>query len=284
MELGLWRRLNQRLAEPIAYLPGCGSFSPSVAVTNSLGDNVRSSVPSITVAPYWGLVVNGGFETGSFSGWILTDSGVYGYDLVDTFGQSLPEGMEPHSGSYFARMGQAGSLAYLSQTLATTPGASYLLSFWLNSPDGLTPNKFLVSWNRNTLLSLTNLPAFGSNGPAVAWTNFQFRVSATASATVLQFGIQDDPTALGLDDISVIPVQPVLVGLALSGPNLVASASNGLYGQTYQLLASTNLALPISQWTPLTTNVLGVAGDFILTVTNAVDPSVPQTFYVIRLE
>jgi PKD repeat protein len=263
-----------------------GIFSPTLVVTNSHGVVITANGPSIFAQPVPtppGLVSNGGFETGDFSGWTLADSGIYGYDLVDTFYQSVPEGMEPYTGSYFARMGQSGAPAHLSQTLATTAGAHYLLSFALNSPDGATPNKFSVSWNGTILLSTTNLAAFGPN-PALAWTNLQFVVTATGPATVLQFAIQDDPTALGLDDVSVLPAQPQLLGLSVSGANLVATGSNGLSGQVYHLLASTNLALPLDQWTVVASNMPDTSGNFSLTVTNAANSGIPETFYVIRLQ
>jgi PKD repeat protein len=146
-----------------------GNFQPNLIVTNSNGTQITASGPSVSVASYLGLVFNGGFERGDFSGWTL-DALTGQYDLVDTFNQSS-EGMQPHTGSYFARLGQINSPGFLSQTLPTTAGGQYLLSFWLNSPDGSTPNSFLASWNGNTLFAQSNLPAFGTNGPAVAWTN-----------------------------------------------------------------------------------------------------------------
>jgi len=56
---------------------------------------------------------------------------------------------------------KVGDLAYLSQEIPTVPGMSYSLSLWLNSPDGITPNEFSVSWGGTTLCDYTNLPAFG---------------------------------------------------------------------------------------------------------------------------
>jgi hypothetical protein len=139
------------------------------------------------------LVVNGGFETGDFTGWTVTD---------DTGGISVDDGsnsgITPHSGNYEAGLGTIGALGYLSQTLPTTAGATYVLSFWLNSPDGDTPNEFQVSWNGTMLFDQTDLPALG-------WTNLQFTVTATGTSTVLQFGAQDDPSYLALDDVSVLP-------------------------------------------------------------------------------
>jgi hypothetical protein len=137
------------------------------------------------------LVVNGGFETGDFTGW-------------DGGGNDVDDGSDsdtiPHTGDYEAEFGSVGELGYISQTLSTTPGATYLLSFWLNSPDGQTPNEFQVSWNGTTLFDETDIPAIG-------WTNIQFVVTATGSSTELQFGAQDDPSYLALDDVSVVSSQ-----------------------------------------------------------------------------
>ena len=139
-----------------------------------------------------------------------------------------------------------------------------------------TPNEFLVSWNGITLLDEINLPALG-------WTNLQFVVTATGVSTGLQFGFRDDPTRLGLDDISVLPAQPSIAGISFSGSNLVVNGNNGLSGLTYFVLMSTNLTLPSSQWTPVATNALNADGNFTITATNAVDPNVPQRFYRLEL-
>src|SRR6202012_4923075 len=112
------------------------------------------------------IVSNGGFETGDFSGWMDDGSGSVVNDTTYV-----------HSGTYGAEFGAVGALGYIQQTLNTTPGTSYLLSFWLDSPDGETPNEFQVSWNGNVLLDETDLPAFG-------WTNLQFVVTATDTTTV----------------------------------------------------------------------------------------------------
>ena len=77
---------------------------------------------------------------------------------------------------------------------------------------------------------------------------------------------------------------PGLVGLHLSGTNIVLNATNGFVGGTYYVLTSTNLALPLSQWLPVFTNVLGASGNFTLTATNTSVFNSPRQFYVLRVQ
>jgi formylglycine-generating enzyme required for sulfatase activity len=79
--------------------------------------------------------------------------------------------------------------------------------------------------------------------------------------------------------ISAFP-RPTLSSISLSGANLTINGSNSRSGLTYYVLATTNLLLPISQWMPIATNVWSTSGNFSLTVTNAVNPSIPQRFFL----
>jgi hypothetical protein len=252
-----------------------GHFTAAVVETNSAGVPVAGGAVSITVTPvpvYLGLVENGGFETGDFTGWNL-----FGGDLADNFVTNTINGVFPHSGNYYAVLG-ATNITYLSQTLATTVGEPYLLSLWLYSPDGLTPNAFQVSWNGTALFYQTNLPASGG------WTNLQFRVSATAASTVLELGFLDIPSFLGLDDISVYLNLPEITSVSIAGANLVLDEANGLSGNSYVVLTSTNLALPLSQWTPAATNLLSANGNFSITVSNTVSAALPNRFYILQTQ
>jgi hypothetical protein len=81
--------------------------------------------------------------------------------------------------------------------------------------------------------------------------------------------------------IEVLP-QAVLRGPSLFAGNLVLSVSNAIPGTVYRLLASTNLALPLSQWTPAASNISSTTGNFTITLTNAVRASVPSQFYILQ--
>jgi uncharacterized repeat protein (TIGR03803 family) len=255
-----------------------GAFFPGLIATNNLGNTLAGFGPAlITVtntAGYSGLILNGGFATGNFTGWAVSGASSNALDeFVDNGSQS---GINPLSGEFLAALGPIGSLSYLSQTLATRAGTGYWLSLWLDSPDGQTPNEFLVSWNGNTLFDQTNIPAVG-------WTNLQFLVTAAGTNAVLQFGFRDDPSYLGLADVSAFPAQPGFASFRLSGSNLVLNGTNGQSGATYYVLSSTNLLLPLSQWTRVATNVLSAGGNFTTTVTNTVTSGVGQQFYILQL-
>jgi hypothetical protein len=67
--------------------------------------------------------------------------------------------------------------------------------------------------------------------------------------------------------------------VTLAGTNLVIHGMNNNVPNTsfhYVVLSSTNLALPLSNWTPLVTNSFNLDGTF--DYTNAVVPSIPQQF------
>lgn len=139
------------------------------------------------------LVVNGGFETGDFSGWTVVANGAaevepdgYVYNGMTYYS---------HSGNYFAALGSDILSGSVSQTLSTIAGQSYTLSFWLAS-DGLTPNLFKVLWDGSTLSDQTNIPAQG-------YLEQTYSVQGTGTDTLMFYG-GDGPGYLSLDDVSVI--------------------------------------------------------------------------------
>ncbi len=76
--------------------------------------------------------------------------------------------------------------------------------------------------------------------------------------------------------------QPVLLNRLSSKTNLQFSANCG-FGGNFRLLGSTNLALPLSQWTPIWTNSVTARGtnNFSVTMTNAVNAG-GRRFYILQ--
>jgi hypothetical protein len=79
-----------------------------------------------------------------------------------------------------------------------------------------------------------------------------------------------------------IPIPaPLITSISLAGTNLVLNAANCITGGVFTVLMSTNLTLPLTNWTALATNVSN-GGNFTFTATNAVNPAVPVQFYLLQ--
>jgi hypothetical protein len=248
-----------------------GIYTADMLVTNPTG--VAASLP-FTINVGQPIVNNGGFETGSFSGWTLNvsseDEGS-AYDFVTTSSAWV------HSGSYGAELGPYYSLGYLYQTLATSPGQNYLLSLWVDNPSGqpgATPNQFLVQWNGTTLFNQTNMPY-------TTWTNLQFIVTAASASTVLQFGFKDPPSYLGLDDISVTPISPPVFKTAQKAINTFNLTWSAVTGLAYQAQYTTNLLQ--TNWINLGGPLVATNGTVTLSDPNASSSSPCRFYRVVEL-
>ena len=240
-----------------------GTYTASLWFTNLSSHYVQSRQFTLAVQlPQ--LVQNGGFETGDFTSWTLTGTGNPD-NFVDN-GTSWS--IAPHLGTYFALLGQPGGLAYLSQTLPTSTGQTYLLSCSLNSPDGQVPNEFNVTWNGATYFDQVSLPA------STGWTNLLFLVTATGPSAVLQFGARNDLSYLGLDDVSVVPIPPAVFQSLTKSNNGIQFSWTAMSGLAYQVQYTTNLFQP--NWINLGSPIPATGSSVTATDTPGTDA---QRFY-----
>lgn len=82
--------------------------------------------------------------------------------------------------------------------------------------------------------------------------------------------------------ISIVALtSPTISGIQVSGGNLVFTGSGGTANWPYWMLMATNLT---ASWTPVATNHFDANGNFSLTLTNAISPSRPQSYYRLQLQ
>jgi len=157
------------------------------------------------------LIVNGGFETGDFTGWTVTGTMQY-------FGV-LP--MAARSGVYGAWFGDIEGITSISQTVATVPGVTYELSFWVANPIG-NVNYAELWWDGNLIDSVQNSEPFG-------WDQVSFLVTATTGSTEFKIGGNNPPGYWTLDDFSLVEAvpEPSSLGLGALGVTFLAVLAIG---------------------------------------------------------
>jgi hypothetical protein len=154
---------------------------------------------SVSHASAGNILVNGGFETGDFTGWSQSDW------FIDS--------LNPNSGVYDASTGCFGAscttpgdpdAAYLYQDLTTTPGTTYDLSFFFDSGQLATSaSELLVLWGDPTAPSLSTVTDLVDVDTSGAYVEYTGTVTATSSTSQLEFLGRQDLDFYYLDDVSL---------------------------------------------------------------------------------
>ena len=173
-----------------------GSYN--ITVTGSAASGAHSATLALTVTPaVIGGISNGGFETGSFSGWTTSGSS----SIVTA----------AHSGTYAAQLGTSSPTngdSSAAQTF-TAPTGSTRVSFWykVTCPDTLTYDWATATLKDNTAGTAAATILAKTCTAAGAWTQVSATVTAGHSYTITLTSHDDnytgDPTFTQYDDVVV---------------------------------------------------------------------------------
>jgi hypothetical protein len=143
-------------------------------------------------------------------------------------------------------------------------------------------------------LSLVSVSETDGNGSAtISGNNVLFTPTASFTGTAtIGYTITDNVfgtnsstitvTVTNVPPTTIVPtVPPGITGFSFVNGNLVITGTNAQATGVYYLLSSTNVALPLSQWTPVATNVVSTSNGFSFTGTNVVIPGSAGQFYIL---
>jgi hypothetical protein len=147
-----------------------------------------------------------------------------------------------------------------------------------------------LSWNAASGANSYNVKISTTNGgPYTTVTN-------VATTSFINTGLTNGTTyyyvvsAVGVvegansSQVSATPLSaspPAIGKITISGLNLIINGTNGTAATPFYVLWSTNVALPLGDWTIISSNQFGSGGGF--SITNAFNPSLYQSFYRIEV-
>lgn len=157
----------------------------------------------------------------------------------------------------------------------------------VTSSDNIAATKLTYS---GTLVVVTN---FDMNTALAIGDTFTLFTAGTYSGSFTSYNLPALPLGMGwstsqlgvngsISIVSVLVTSPVFSSVSLSGTKLVLGGTNGVAGNPYYVLTSTNLTLPLAQWTVIATNSFDSFGNF--SFTNAVNPTNPAQFFDISVQ
>jgi PKD repeat protein len=158
---------------------------------------------------------------------------------------------------------------FASFTASTTNGISPLTVTFTNTSTGAITNH---SWN------------FG-DGTTTNTAAANVTHTFTSAGTSLVSLVVSDPLASSTNTLDIVvtgPPAPLTIGsISVAGTDFIITGTNGTAGTDCYMLATTNLVLPMTSWTILSTNQFGSDGS--VNFTNPLSPGAPQWFYRLRL-
>jgi VCBS repeat-containing protein len=256
-------------------------------------------VPDHMPTSHGNLVVNGGFETGDFSGWSLGNDAGKGNTIGINFlvgsasAENQGSGDMAHHGLAEALFGGIGDDVTLSQsqTVATNAGEHYTVDFWVMNDTSASPgengagaNDFSASWNGVALM-----PTIVDAARSSSYTEYEFNVTGVAGHSTLEFSARNDDGYWNLDDVSVREGAPNTVnqltdettsvsGVQAGDALTVTAADPGSLGTVTAAAGSGTIEWQFAASNAQLDRLMALTQ--IYTVSDADNPAVAQTFAV----
>src|SRR5581483_6898108 len=240
-------------------LNGSASISNSAIISVSSGATFDASVH------------NGGALT-IMNGQTLTGSGTVKGNITIANGATLAPGGSLSTLALNNNLTLAGgstTLVEISDAPTTNDAANVIGNLILNG------TLVVTNAGSNYLTAGDSFKLFSAASFSGAFTNI---VPAFP-----QPGLKWDTSALtnGILKIAAAPL-PTIANIFILGNNLIFTGTNGQAGETYWILSSTNLSLPVFNWAIVATNIFDNNGDF--NFTNSTIPTMVPTFYMLQLQ
>ncbi|TAL04782.1 MAG: hypothetical protein EPO07_04735 [Verrucomicrobia bacterium] len=238
----------------------------------------------LTGANSWsgGLTINGGLVLANNTSGSAIGSGAVTVASGGALGGtgSVSPAVTVNSGGAISPGASVGTLT-INNTLTLNSGS--FLNFELGTPaasDKAVVNGALVLGGS---LNITNVAGFAAGTyTLMTYTGALSGTTPVVTSKPAGFACAVNTNTAGQIRLLVqVQNPPVISSVAVSGGNLIGSGSGGPTNSPYYVLTTTNLAVPVTNWTRLQTNQFGNTGTF--SFTNAIAPGVPQSFYRLLL-
>lgn len=279
-----------------SYYPQTGRFGPSSTLYGPLTNfgTINLTNSGMTLANDgiydFGCLINQAGGQINFRG----STGIYGYggdDYLFNEGRIVSTSigysgfgidLATNAGTITA---QAGSMILGNQwTLLPSGSLNVVLNSATNygsfifSAGGLTTGTAALAGAFNATLNNGYVPTNGTTFNVLTYGSFTGSFSSLGLPAAVTWQSNYGSTNFSLVAGSELPQFGIV---NLLGTNLIFNGTGGPAGSNYVMLASTNLALALTNWTALTTNTFDGTGQF--RYTNHVSPAKPRQFFIFKL-
>jgi polygalacturonase len=229
----------------------------------------------------------------------LWNAGVIASNSASGAGVMTIDGMNVNSGLNSLALYNSQAAMTFTNALGENPiklsGATLTVSNDLFLPNTTTLN-FTLGTSNSTVVTTGNLTLYSpfniTNGNGFgpgSYTLFNYGgglsgapvLGATPATGHAYLYTLDTNTAGRVNFIVATPPPPVFSSVILNnGTNLIMNGSGGTTNFSYLVLSSTNIALPLNQWTSIATNQFLANGNS--SFTNSLATNQPQKFFLLQ--